>query len=148
MLIDIGCNLTARAFRPDVDGVIARARAAGVDRMIVTGLTAELSWAAHRLAERYPGVLSSTAGVHPHNARTYNRTTTGELRRLAARDQVVAIGECGLDYNRNFSPPDAQREAFTAQLEPRRPRSASRSSSTSATPARTSPRSSESTAPP
>ena len=116
-LIDIGCNLTARAFRPDVDQVIARARAAGVDRMIVTGLSAEVSWAAHRLASRYPGVLWSTAGVHPHNARRCDRTTLGELRRLAGRDTVVAVGECGLDYNRNFSPPEVQRRWFVAQLE-------------------------------
>lgn len=116
MLIDIGANLTARAFRGDVDEVIARARAAGVGRMIVTGLTVELSWRAARLARRYPGILSSTAGIHPHNARTCNATTIAELRRLAELEEVVAIGECGLDYNRNFSPPDVQRRWFAAQL--------------------------------
>jgi TatD DNase family protein len=116
-LVDIGCNLTARAFRRDVDAVISRARDAGVARMIVTGLTVELSWAAHRLASRYPGVLTSTAGVHPHNARTCNSTTIGELRELAGREGVVAVGECGLDYNRNFSPPEVQRRWFVAQLE-------------------------------
>ncbi len=115
-LIDIGVNLTARAFAGDLEQVIARARAAGVVQMVVTGLRVELSWAAHRLAGRYPGVLFSTAGVHPHNARECNATTIGELRTLAARDNVVAIGECGLDYNRNFSPPAVQRQWFAAQL--------------------------------
>jgi TatD DNase family protein len=108
-LIDIGVNLTSKQFREDLPEVIERALGAGVRYMIVTGLTAPLSQAA--LA------LCSTAGVHPHNARTFDRHTRGELRNLGTSAEVVAIGECGLDYDRDFSPRDQQRAAFEAQLE-------------------------------
>jgi TatD DNase family protein len=116
-LIDIGVNLTSKQFREDLPEVIERALAAGVRYMIVTGLTAPLSQAALELARTRPGVLCSTAGVHPHNARTFDRHTQSELCNLARSPQVVAIGECGLDYDRDFSPRDQQRAAFEAQLE-------------------------------
>jgi TatD DNase family protein len=116
-LIDIGVNLTSKQFREDLPNVIERALAAGVRHMIVTGLTAPLSQAALELAQTRPGVLCSTAGVHPHNARTFERHTPSELRNLARSPEVVAIGECGLDYDRDFSPRDQQRSAFEAQLE-------------------------------
>lgn len=116
-LIDIGVNLTSKRFRHDLGQVIARARSAGVARMVVTGLTVPLSWAAYELARTRPGELYCTAGVHPHNARTCDRDTIESLRRLAGREPVVAIGECGLDYNRNFSEPKVQREWFAAQLQ-------------------------------
>ncbi len=116
-LIDIGVNLTSKQFREDLPDVIERALTAGVRYMIVTGLTAPLSQAALELARTRPGVLCSTAGVHPHNARTFDRHTQSELRSLARSPEVVAIGECGLDYDRDFSPRDQQRAAFEAQLE-------------------------------
>jgi TatD DNase family protein len=116
-LVDIGCNLTSKQFHADRDEVIARALAAGVARMIVTGLTAGLSQAALELARSRPGILFSTAGVHPHNARGYDRHTQGELSAIARAPEVVAVGECGLDYDRDFSPRPQQREAFESQLE-------------------------------
>jgi TatD DNase family protein len=116
-LIDIGVNLTSKQFREDLPAVIERGLAAGVRHMIVTGLTAPLSQAALELARSRPGVLCSTAGVHPHNARTYDRHTQAELRNLARSAEVVAIGECGLDYDRDFSPRQQQRAAFESQLE-------------------------------
>ena len=116
-LIDIGVNLTSKQFRADLPQVIERALGAGVRHMIVTGLTAELSQQALELARSRPQVLCSTAGVHPHNARTFDRHTQSELRSLASAAEVVAIGECGLDYDRDFSPRDQQRAAFEAQLE-------------------------------
>ena len=116
-LTDIGVNLTSRQFGADLSSVIERAISAGVSYMIVTGLTARLSQAALELARAWPTVLCSTAGVHPHNARTFDRHTAGELRALASSPEVVAIGECGLDYDREFSPRDQQRAAFEAQLE-------------------------------
>jgi TatD DNase family protein len=60
--------------------------------------------------------LSSTAGVHPHHAHGFDAAQGAELRDLLNQPQVVAVGECGLDYFRNFSPRDAQRAAFAAQL--------------------------------
>ena len=116
-LIDIGVNLTSRQFREDLPAVIERAVKAGVRHMIVTGLTAPLSQAALELARSRPTELCSTAGVHPHNARTYDRHTQAELRNLARSPLVVAIGECGLDYDRDFSPREQQRAAFESQLE-------------------------------
>jgi TatD DNase family protein len=115
-LIDIGVNLTHKSFREDREAVIERARAAGVVQMIVTGTRLEESFRAYDLARAHPAVLFSTAGVHPHNARECTPGTLAELRGLALRPGVVAIGECGLDYDRNFSPPDVQRRWFAAQV--------------------------------
>ena len=116
-LVDIGANLTHDSFDADRDAVIQQAQAAGVSRMVVTGSTVEASRAAAELARQYPGVLWATAGVHPHHARDYDDETRGELARLAALPQVVAVGECGLDYFRNFSPHEDQERAFHDQLE-------------------------------
>jgi TatD DNase family protein len=116
-LVDIGVNLTHKRFRADLDDVIARARAAGVTAMVVTGTSLAGSWAAWELARTRPDILSSTAGVHPHNARECNDRTLAELRDLAGRPEVRAVGECGLDYDRNFSPPDVQRRWFAAQVD-------------------------------
>ncbi|MCH7834041.1 MAG: TatD family hydrolase [Proteobacteria bacterium] len=116
-LIDIGVNLSHNNFDEDRDAVMERAATAGVTRMIVTGSSDESNEAALRLAESHRSVLHATAGVHPHHASDYDNATDARIRELAARDAVVAIGECGLDYCRNFSPRDAQLAAFQAQLE-------------------------------
>jgi len=115
-LIDIGVNLTHDSFDADRDDVIERAAAAGVMRMIVTGTSVTASAQAAELAASRPG-LYATAGVHPHHASELDAHTVGALRELAAQPKVVAIGECGLDFFRNFSPPEAQERAFIAQLE-------------------------------
>jgi len=116
-LIDIGSNLTHDSFAADRDAVLARALAAGVGRQVVTGADAASSGAAAALAAAHPALLSSTAGVHPHHARSFDAAVRAQLGELLALPQVVAVGECGLDYCRNFSPPEAQRAAFAAQLE-------------------------------
>jgi TatD DNase family protein len=120
-LIDIGSNLTHESFAADREEVIARAARAGVTRQIVTGADLAGSGAAAALATAHPGRLWSTAGIHPHHAAAFDPAPRGSmrdaLRELLALPQVVAVGECGLDYCRNFSPPAAQRAAFTAQLE-------------------------------
>jgi TatD DNase family protein len=116
-LIDIGSNLTHGSFAQDRDAVVARALEAGVRHQVVTGADLESSLKAAALAAAQPGRLSSTAGVHPHHAQSLDAARRAELRALLLRPEVVAAGECGLDYCRNFSPPDAQRAAFIAQLE-------------------------------
>ncbi|MFC4729128.1 TatD family hydrolase [Coralloluteibacterium thermophilus] len=116
-LIDIGANLTHESFDPDRDAVLARARAAGVGRMVVTGASREHSPRALELARAHPGVLYATAGVHPHHAVEYTAECDAEMRALVAAPEVVAVGECGLDYFRDFSPRPAQRRAFERQLE-------------------------------
>ena len=115
-LIDIGVNLTHDSFDPDRQEVLDRAAAVGVTRMIVTGTSATASAQSAELATTHAG-LYATAGVHPHHASELDRHTIDMLRELARQPRVVAIGECGLDFYRNFSPPAAQERAFAAQLE-------------------------------
>jgi TatD DNase family protein len=116
-LIDIGVNLGHRRFDADREQVMARARAAGVTRQVITGTSVASSQAAAALAKQHPGELWSTAGIHPHDARHASPEALAELRALSAAPEVRAIGECGLDFDRNFSPPAAQEAAFEAQLE-------------------------------
>jgi len=116
-LIDIGINLAHDSYDGDREQVIARAVAAGVTQMMVTGTSFASTPAAIELARRHPGVLFATAGVHPHHATEVDDELVARHTELAALPQVVAIGECGLDYFRNFSPPEAQRHAFHRQLE-------------------------------
>ena len=115
MLTDIGANLTHTSFHDDLDAVVARARAAGVSNIVLTGTTVLESEMAAAIAARMD--LYSTVGVHPHHARDCGPATIGELRRLAQHPRAVAIGECGLDFNRNYSPHPDQEKWFVAQLE-------------------------------
>jgi TatD DNase family protein len=116
-LIDIGVNLTHDSFDQDRPAVVARALAAGVVQMIVTGASGESTRRAIELAESHPAKLFATAGVHPHHAAELDDELAAELEELATRSSVVALGECGLDYYRDLSPRDAQRRAFVRQLE-------------------------------
>ncbi|HET9106323.1 MAG TPA: TatD family hydrolase [Steroidobacteraceae bacterium] len=116
-LIDIGINLAHDSYDGDRDAVIARAGAAGIVQMIVTGSSAASSRTAVHLSRLHPGVLFATAGVHPHQAVELTPDVLAELGEVAAEPQVVAVGECGLDYYRNYSPRPAQCEAFHRQLE-------------------------------
>lgn len=116
-LVDIGANLTAEAFNKDLDSVISRGFEAGVSKMILTGSSVKDSQEAAKLAARYPRQFWSTAGIHPHMAEGYDADSLIALRGLAELPQVCAIGETGLDFNRDFSPRDAQRNSFAAHLE-------------------------------
>ncbi|MHA6965740.1 3'-5' ssDNA/RNA exonuclease TatD [Zobellella denitrificans] len=115
-MIDIGVNLTSSQFDKDRELVVERARAAGVTGLILTGTSLVESRAVADYAAANPAFCHATAGVHPHEARHFDQHSLDELRRLAAQPQVVAIGECGLDYNRDFSPRPQQDAAFEAQL--------------------------------
>lgn len=116
-MIDIGVNLTNHTFAADLDAVIARARAADVGPMIVTGTSVASSRAAVALCERYPMLLWCTAGVHPHDAAMVVGDWLADLETLAHAKCVRAIGETGLDFNRNYSPQSDQHTVFRAQLE-------------------------------
>src|SRR5688572_25928230 len=116
-LIDVGVNLTHRQFDRDRDEVIDRAARAGVTTMVITGTTVPGSRSAAWLAKTRPGKLYATAGVHPHHAKDCGPNTIDDLRALAREKEIVAVGECGLDFNRNFSPPEVQERWFEAQLE-------------------------------
>lgn len=115
-LFDIGANLTNEAFSGDLDAVLGRARDAGVARIAVTGTDADTSRAALELARRHPGFLVSTAGVHPHDAVHWRPETADALRALHAAPEVVAVGECGLDFHRDYAPRPDQEACFEAQL--------------------------------
>lgn len=120
-LIDIGANLTNKAFRGDLEPVLSRAAQAGVEAILITGTSTAASRIAREIAvDRRDSAaprLFATAGIHPHHASSSSRESMAELRELAARPEVVAVGECGLDYDRDFSPRDKQRACFEAQLE-------------------------------
>ncbi len=115
-LIDIGINLAHDSFDRDRALVIARAQAAGVVAMIVTGSTLPDSARALELCRQWPGLLRATAGVHPHHAAGFHEADCAELAQLFGDPMTVAAGECGLDYYRNYSPPADQRRAFGLQL--------------------------------
>jgi TatD DNase family protein len=116
-LIDIGLNLTHDSFDADREALLARAAAAGVTHMIVTGSDLAHSRAAWQLAQQHPQRLRATAGVHPHHARDLTEAQLSTLRELLSEPLVVAVGECGLDYFRNFSTPEQQQQAFRWQLQ-------------------------------
>ncbi len=116
-LIDIGANLAHDSFDADRDAVLRRAAAAGVAQIVVTGSSEGSTRRAIELAGLHAGVLFATAGVHPHHAADLTADTLPALQALARDARVVAVGECGLDYFRDFSPRDLQRRAFAWQLE-------------------------------
>ena len=116
-LIDIGANLGHESFDADLDAVLQRAVLAGVSQLVVTGASRAGSVRSLELARAHPGLLWATAGVHPHHAVEYTDEADAEMRALLAHPEVVAVGECGLDYHRDFSPRPAQRRAFERQLQ-------------------------------
>jgi TatD DNase family protein len=116
-LIDIGINLAHDSFNSDRDAVIARAAEVGVVQMIVTGSDGPSTRNAIGFAGQRPGQLFATAGVHPHHARELSDELLAELRQLATLPEVVAVGECGLDYYRDLSPRAIQQKALHRQLE-------------------------------
>jgi TatD DNase family protein len=117
-LVDSHCHLDDKQFDPDRDAVIARAREAGVERMmsIGTGNGPPDLEAGLRLARQHDFIYA-TVGVHPHDAAKATPETFAALEELAAETKVLAIGEIGLDYHYDFSPRDVQRDVFVAQLE-------------------------------
>jgi len=114
---DIGANLTHESFRHDQSEVLARAQAAGVTRLVVTGASLQGSRDAIALAQTDALRLRATVGMHPHHALDYTQAVHDEFRTLIASPLVAAVGECGLDYFRDLSPRPAQRNAFLLQLE-------------------------------
>ena len=120
-LIDIGANLAHESFAADFEDILDRAGAAGVDSIVVTGSCAASNRQAlaYAQAPRRAGQprLYATAGLHPHHAADWHADLGAAIAELAQAPEVVALGECGLDYFRDLSPRPAQRAAFIAQLE-------------------------------
>ncbi len=116
-LIDIGANLLHHRYHKDRDEIINRAIDSGVTKIILTGINLINSEKSLNRAKRHPNVLYSTSGIHPHNAKEFNSEIMEQIKKLASEKEVVAIGECGLDFDRDFSPRDIQEECFKAHLE-------------------------------
>ncbi|XP_033641256.1 3'-5' ssDNA/RNA exonuclease TatD-like [Asterias rubens] len=122
-LIDVGANLMHKTFGRQglpsrtLKNVLKRAESMGVKKMVVTGTSIATTTAAQELVKKYEGTLYYTAGVHPHSAKIWDDTTMEKLEKLAADPACVAIGETGLDFNRNFSDPNIQEEVFEKQVQ-------------------------------
>lgn len=120
MLIDVGVNLTNNRFDKDRDDLIIRAINQGVEKLLITGTSVYESQQALALCEDYqkktPNTLFATAGVHPHDADGVSEDYLAQLTQLAKQPYVKAIGECGLDFNRNFSAPEQQLKVFKEQI--------------------------------
>ncbi len=116
-MIDIGANLADRAFKADWREVVKRAGDAGVERIVATGSSVERSLESLALVRQLPGVLTMTAGIHPHHARETSDEGWAVLEKLWSEAEVVAVGECGLDFFRDLSPRDVQRAVFERHLE-------------------------------
>lgn len=116
-MFDSHLHLTAERFDGDVDEVVARARAAGVSRMVTIATDPADARAALDLTRRLAGVVGCSAGLHPHDASSWRTDTPDTLRALLSEPEVVAVGETGLDFHYDNSPRDVQRAAFEAQLD-------------------------------
>ena len=115
-LVDTHAHLDSERYDGDREEVIARALSAGVGAIVTVGVDLASSRAAVALARNYPPVYA-TVGIHPHEAAAVGPDDLAELARLTADPVVVAVGEIGLDFYRNWSPPEKQREVFLAQLD-------------------------------
>lgn len=116
-LVDIGANLTHESFQHDYHAVLDAARAAQVGHIILTGTDLASSTAAAQLAAADPALLSSTVGFHPHIAESVTDDELTQAAELATQPGIVAVGETGLDFNRNFSPVEDQLRIFEQHLE-------------------------------
>lgn len=115
-MVDTHVHLNHSDFSGDLDEVVERAQQVGVTRMVNIGYDLASSRATISLTERYPFVYGAV-GVHPHDAKTYDDEVEQELGRMVDEEKVVAIGEIGLDFYRDLTPRDKQREVFARQLD-------------------------------
>ena len=114
-MIDIGVNFHSSQLKGLAPELLARAATAGVTHILATGTSLHASELALAFARSHERVWA-TAGVHPHDAKHWDAASVAQFETLWADELVVAVGECGLDYNRMFSPREAQRQAFEAQI--------------------------------
>jgi len=117
-LVDCGVNLTNPKFHQNTDYVIARALAAGVQKMVITGLKLVGSKSAVIMSKTRPNILYAAVGIHPHFVKDdWNDKTLDQLEELVKLPEVVAVGECGLDFNRLYSPKELQESSFKKQVQ-------------------------------
>ncbi|XP_055322728.1 3'-5' ssDNA/RNA exonuclease TatD [Sitodiplosis mosellana] len=119
ILIDVGANLTNKKYSRDLDAVVQRAQDSGIQKLMVPGTSVKSSKEALRLTRLYPGTIYSTAGIHPLDSKSVIEEPESwvEYESIANQPECVAIGPCGLDYQRDFSEPNVQKQIFEKQLE-------------------------------
>jgi len=124
-IVDIGLNLGHKSFQKSLPDIVSRALDKGVTRLVITGTSERASEAGVKMANdpslcldahTNQRVLYATAGVHPHDAKQWGPGTRDKITSLLRDPACVAVGECGLDFNRNFSPPDVQERVFEEQV--------------------------------
>lgn len=116
MIVDSHCHLEFKDFQGDLDGVVERARAAGIGRFLTIGTKITAFAGVRAIAERFPDVFCSV-GIHPHEAAHQPETSAADLVALASHPRVVGIGEAGLDYHYDHSPRDRQRDVFRTHID-------------------------------
>jgi len=115
-LVDTHCHLNFHRYDDDRDEVMARAAKQGVTRVVIPGIDLETTQQALALSNRYPGIYAA-AGIHPNSTADFTQADIDTIRSLAGHDKIVAIGEIGIDYHWDKSPPETQKRAFRAQLD-------------------------------
>lgn len=115
-MFDIALNLSSSQFDKDRTAVVERAQQSGISGMLLLASDMDESQVVSDLALQWPNLCYATAGVHPHDAKSVTIEQLQQLKPLLAQPQVVAVGECGLDFNRDFSPRPQQEAIFEAQL--------------------------------
>ena len=119
-LVDIGINLSNSSFAHDYAKVVDNGIAAGVEKMLITGTSLSESQQTlalvQELSPERPNCLFTTAGVHPHDAKSWEPHHRKAFRELLDQPEVIAVGECGLDFNRDFSPRPVQEQVFAEHL--------------------------------
>ncbi len=115
MLVDSHCHLDFPEFAPELDAIVARARAAGIGRMVTISTRVRKLPQVLAVAEKYPDIFCSV-GTHPHNAHEELDIDTAQLIALSKHPKIVAIGEAGLDYHYDKSPRDAQEAGFRQHI--------------------------------
>jgi len=114
-LIDTHCHLTFEGLTENLEAVLQKSTEAGVNTWLTVGTDLNHSRKCIQLAEKYPDIYAAV-GIHPHDAKDLNAAALEELKQLARKPNVVAIGETGLDFFKDYSPRQDQRRAFAAQL--------------------------------
>lgn len=116
--IDIGANLTKSKFASKLDSILKNAFDDNIYAIIITGTAIENSEAARILVEKYSNYnLYFTVGIHPHDAKTFDKNSIAIMEKLLSHEKCKSVGETGLDYNRMFSTKEVQIESFKAQIE-------------------------------
>ncbi|MBI3099457.1 MAG: TatD family hydrolase [Planctomycetes bacterium] len=116
MPVDSHAHLDFPEYEPDRAAVVERARAAGLTRIVTIGTTLEKSRAAIAIAAQFPEMVVPAVGIHPHDSAHLSDADWAEFERMAADPRVVAIGETGLDYFKNYAPREVQQSAFERQM--------------------------------